>query len=110
MAFNPTSSALWPEGDGEKLIRQYIDETLIALLDELSLVPSEGRPSINLRRRTNAAAAAINSSTGALEANQPERADRTYTWPGSTALEAWKFSLDVHSNSDKRHANNGMHT
>lgn len=109
MAFNLTRSTSWSERDGESLVRRYIDDTLTTLLDELSLAPSEGRPSITLRRRTNATSAVINPSTGALEANQQERVDRTYTWPGSTALEAWKFSMDARSHSSGRHANHDMH-
>ncbi|KAJ5709013.1 Winged helix-turn-helix transcription repressor DNA-binding [Penicillium malachiteum] len=73
-------------------VRAYIDNTLTGLLHELSLPPSEGHPSITLRRRSNTATYAINHRNGALEALHSEILDRTYSWPGKSAYEAWRFS------------------
>lgn len=92
------SSILFPGGEeGEGLVREYIDNTLTALLCELCLSPSEGHPSITLRRRPKATSTRINPRTGALEADQQEDAHRIYTWPGGTAMEAWRFSADIRS-------------
>lgn len=91
-------SISFPGGDeGQALVRAYIDDTLTALLCELCLSPSEGHPSITLRRRPKATSTRINSRTSALEANHQEDAARTYSWPGSTAMEAWKFSTGIRS-------------
>lgn len=91
-------SISFPGGDeGQALVRAYIDDTLTALFCELCLSPSEAHPSITLRRRPKATSMRINPRTGALEADQQEDADRTYSWPGSTALEAWRFSTGIRS-------------
>ncbi|KAJ5609490.1 hypothetical protein N7528_010057 [Penicillium herquei] len=74
-------------------VRAYIDNTLTELVHELSLPPSEGRPSITLRRRSNTATHAINHQNGALEALHSGILDRTYSWPGNSAYEAWRFSV-----------------
>ncbi|KAJ5785973.1 Winged helix-turn-helix transcription repressor DNA-binding [Penicillium pulvis] len=80
---------------GETSVRTYIDNTLTTLLHELSLPPSEGQPSVTLRRRTNPAGYNINPQNGALEAIQPVVSYRTYTWPGNSAFEAWRFTIIV---------------
>ncbi|KAJ5182890.1 hypothetical protein N7492_000506 [Penicillium capsulatum] len=96
MAFHPTPSTLWSEGDEQRiLVRQYINETLRAILDGFCLGLSEGRPSITLRRRLNATDTEINPRTGALETTHQFCASRLYTWPADTALETWKFSLSL---------------
>ncbi|KAJ5280223.1 hypothetical protein N7478_005595 [Penicillium angulare] len=89
----PATPAHGTEVTGEASVRAYIDNTLCALFHELSLPASVGRPSVTLRRRTNATAYRINSVTGALEAVGPEASNRTYYWPGNSAFEAWRFSM-----------------
>ncbi|KAJ5735741.1 Winged helix-turn-helix transcription repressor DNA-binding [Penicillium malachiteum] len=79
-------------------VRAYIDNTLTELLHELSLPPSEGRPSITLRRRSNIATYAINRQNGALEAHS-KVLHRTYSWPGNSAYEAWRF-CDANGTTD----------
>lgn len=81
---------------GEKeLVRNYIENVLIGLLNQLSLSPSEGQPSITLRCKPRAATCMINSHNGALEAGRNEDAYRSYSWPGRTAYESWKFSMST---------------
>ncbi|KAJ5913222.1 Winged helix-turn-helix transcription repressor DNA-binding [Penicillium tannophilum] len=80
---------------GEASVRTYIDNTLTTLLRELSLPPSEGHPSVTLRRRTNPAGYNINPQNGALEAVQPVVSYRTYSWPGNSAFEAWRFTIII---------------
>lgn len=85
-----------PGNAAEISVRAYIDSTLTALLHELSLPPSEGQPSVTLRRRKNPAGYTINSQSGALEAVQPVVSYRTYSWPGNSAFEAWRFSMSFY--------------
>jgi meiotic recombination protein SPO11 len=74
-------------------VQEYIDTTLMALVHELTLPPSEARLSVVLKRRANPTSCIINPLTGALEASPRFDASRTYSWPGKTAYEAWKFSM-----------------
>ncbi|KAJ5536575.1 Winged helix-turn-helix transcription repressor DNA-binding [Penicillium frequentans] len=80
---------------GESSVRTYIDNTLTTLLHELSLPPSEGQPSVTLRRRKNPAGYKVNPQNGALEAIEPVVSYRTYSWPGNSAFEAWRFTIIV---------------
>ena len=82
---------------GESSVRTYIDNTLTTLLHELSLPPSEGQPSVTLRRRKNPAGYKVNPQNGALEAIEPVVSYRTYSWPGNSAFEAWRFSMSFYS-------------
>ncbi|KAJ5672696.1 Winged helix-turn-helix transcription repressor DNA-binding [Penicillium longicatenatum] len=84
-----------PESTEGTLVRAYIDNTLAALLHELSLPRSEGQPSVTLRRRTSSARYAINQQSRALEAVQPVVSYRTYSWPGNSAVEAWRFTVII---------------
>jgi meiotic recombination protein SPO11 len=81
------------EDSRESTVRAYIDNTLTALVHELSLSPVEARPSITLKRRANPTACIINPDNGALEASPRVETYKTYSWPGKTAFEAWKFSM-----------------
>ncbi|KAF3395892.1 Meiotic recombination protein rec12 [Penicillium rolfsii] len=90
----PVTSAL---SDGQGLVRNYIDKVLVDILHQLSLCPSEGQPSITLRCRPRQATCMINPDNGALEAGRDTCAYRSYSWPGSTAKESWKFSKDSSS-------------
>ncbi|KAJ5381543.1 uncharacterized protein N7496_003971, partial [Penicillium cataractarum] len=76
----------------QQLVRNYIDNVLIDLLNQLTLSPSEGQPSITLRCKSRSATCMINSHNGALEAGRNEDAFRSYSWPGRTAHESWKFT------------------
>ncbi|KAK5789493.1 hypothetical protein VI817_008616 [Penicillium citrinum] len=76
-------------------VRTYIDDTLTALLRELTLAPSEGQPSITLRSRPDRSNCAVNPVNGALEAVCGSTSYRTYTWPGNTAHESWKFTIVI---------------
>ncbi|KAJ6097571.1 hypothetical protein N7499_001945 [Penicillium canescens] len=76
-------------------VRAYIDNTLTALVHELSLSSAEARPSITLKRRANPTACIINPNNGALEASPRVETYKTYSWPGKTAFEAWKFTVTL---------------
>jgi meiotic recombination protein SPO11 len=76
----------------QALVRSYIDSVLIDLLNQLSLFPSEGQPSITLRCQPRAETCVVNPRNGALEAGRNDDAYRSYSWPGRTAHESWKFS------------------
>jgi len=76
-------------------VRAYIDDTITALLRELTLAPSEGQPSITLRSKPDTSNCVVNPVNGALEAVCGSTSYRTYTWPGNTAYESWKFSTHV---------------
>lgn len=94
MAVNAMSLATaFVSNEEQELVRNYIDSVLIDLLNQLSLFPSEGQPSITLRCKPRAATCMINSRNGALEAGRNEDAYRSYSWPGRTAYESWKFSM-----------------
>lgn len=81
--------------DRNDLVQQYINSTLATLVHELTLPPSEAHLSVFLKRRANPAKCIINSTTGALEAASRVDAIKTYSWPGKTAYEAWKFSMTL---------------
>ncbi|KAJ5947511.1 hypothetical protein N7466_000526 [Penicillium verhagenii] len=83
------------ESSSETTVRAYIDNVLTALLQELSLPQSQGRPSITLRRRSNPTGYTINQQNGALEAVQPVVSYRTYSWPGNSSFEAWRFTAII---------------
>lgn len=80
-------------------VQEYIDTTLAALIHGLTLPPSEARLSVVLKRRANPTACTINPITGALEASPRVNTNRTYSWPGKTAYEAWKFSMTLPSDT-----------
>lgn len=71
-------------------VREYIDNTLTALLGGLSSSPPKAL-SISLKCRAKRTTAIINPLSGALEARPSVETHRTYFWPGKTAHEAWKF-------------------
>ncbi|KAJ5775535.1 uncharacterized protein N7511_000546 [Penicillium nucicola] len=80
---------------GEATVRAYIDSTLTSLVHELSLSPTVAYPSITLKRRTNPTAYVINPITGALDVSARAETYKTYSWPGATAFESWKFTVIV---------------
>lgn len=79
--------------ESQGLVRSYIDGVLVDLLHQLTQSPSEGQPSITLRCRPRAATCAINPRNGALETGRNDLAYRSFSWPGRTAYESWKFSM-----------------
>lgn len=81
-----------PQQDRQASVRAYIDNTLTALVDQLSLPPTEAQPSIRIRCRAAPANCTINRDSGALEVAHNLETHRTYSWPGATAYESWKFS------------------
>lgn len=92
MADSSVIHALELDDGRDPLVREYIDNTLIALLHGLSSSPAEAL-SISLKCRAKQTAAIINPITGALEASTRIETHRTFFWPGKTAHEAWKFSM-----------------
>lgn len=88
---NPLRTAI-AEQDRQACVRAYIDNTLTGLVDQLSLPPTEAQPSIRIRCRATPEKCTINPASGALEALPDSEMYRTYSWPGVTAYESWKFS------------------
>ncbi|OQE19574.1 hypothetical protein PENSTE_c015G00811 [Penicillium steckii] len=84
-----------PDQAQDASVRAYIDDTLTGLLRELTLPPSEGQPSITLRSRPDASSCIVNPVNGALETVHSSTSYRTYTWPGNTAYESWKFTVVI---------------
>lgn len=82
-----------PERDRQASVRAYIDSTLTDLFNQLSLPPAQAQPSITLRCRASRTSCVFNRVTGALETRQDANTSRTYSWPGDTAYESWKFSM-----------------
>ncbi|CAG7978451.1 unnamed protein product [Penicillium olsonii] len=78
-------------------VRAYIENTLATLVHGLTLPPSEAHLSLILKRRANSASCMINPVTGALEACPRVESTRTYSWPGKTVYEEWKFSMTCFS-------------
>ncbi|CAG8895720.1 unnamed protein product [Penicillium egyptiacum] len=73
-------------------VQEFIENTLAALINELSRSPAEANISITLKRRASPIACIINPTNGALEASTRVDTYRKYSWPGKTAHEAWKFT------------------
>ncbi|KAJ5794696.1 Winged helix-turn-helix transcription repressor DNA-binding [Penicillium paradoxum] len=92
MADQSTIYTLDIDDGRDPLVREYIDNTLEALLHGLSASPPEAL-SITLKCRARRTDAIINPISGALEANPRIETHRTYFWPGKTAHEAWKFTV-----------------
>lgn len=94
MALSAISLASALASEGQELVRHFIDTVLVDLLDQLSLPPSDAQPSITLRSRPRQTKCVINPRNGALEAGHcNESSYRSYSWPGNTAYESWKFSM-----------------
>lgn len=77
-------------GDREDRVRQFTDELLTSVLDELS--KADGRPTITLHRRSSNAIN-LNPETGALESSNASTVPCVYSWPGKTPQEAWRFGM-----------------
>ncbi|KAK2748971.1 hypothetical protein FQN57_007254 [Myotisia sp. PD_48] len=74
----------------ENKVCAFIDSLLISILDEMSR--PDGNPSISLKRRSTQATYYLNQETCALQ-SESEIRTCTYSWPGTTAQEAWRFGV-----------------
>ncbi|CAI7669448.1 unnamed protein product [Penicillium pancosmium] len=93
MALRPISpQTALPDVAPDSSVRAYIDNALTTLIRELTSSPAESQPAITLRCRIVSANCIVNPINGALEAVQRNESYRTYSWPGNTAYESWKFS------------------
>ncbi|KMU83283.1 hypothetical protein CIHG_01065 [Coccidioides immitis H538.4] len=79
----------------QERVKQFIESTLASVLDELS--KPDGRPSVTLKRRSKRANnCSLNEETGALQVDTNGREwSVTYSWPGKTVTDAWKFELQT---------------
>lgn len=69
---------------------EYINQLLVSIVEELS--KPDGTPSISMKRRSNHSGYNLNIKTGALESSDEVRT-YTYSWPGKTAQEGWRFGM-----------------
>ena len=73
-----------------KDIKTSIHDIVKTALDETLLYKE---PTITLKQRPKGTKFTVNSTSGALEANESATDSfRTYSFPGNTAHEAWRFS------------------
>lgn len=93
MALSTIPQSFASEGDGQASVRTFIESTLTDLVHQLSLPPDQAQPSITLRCRATPTSCFVNRVSGALEARRDADTSRTYTWPGDSAYESWKFSM-----------------
>ncbi|EER41242.1 meiosis-specific topoisomerase Spo11 [Histoplasma capsulatum H143] len=77
-------------GIPEDKVRNFVSQLLDSLIDELMRV--DGCPSITLKRRSNHSHFSLHPETGALQRDTTEPSC-TYSWPGKTAQEAWRFAV-----------------
>ncbi|KKZ68917.1 hypothetical protein EMCG_00088 [[Emmonsia] crescens] len=77
-------------GTPEDKVRNFITELLDSLIDDLTR--ADGCPSITLKRRSNHAHFSLNSETRTLQCDTTEPS-RTYSWPGKTIQEGWRFAI-----------------
>lgn len=75
-------------GPPEDKVRNFITELLDSLIGDLTR--ADGCPSITLKRRSNHANFSLNPETRALQCDTTEPS-RTYSWPGKTVQEGWRF-------------------
>ncbi|OJD19195.1 hypothetical protein AJ78_00808 [Emergomyces pasteurianus Ep9510] len=77
-------------GTPEDKVRNFITELLDSVMENLTR--ADGCPSITLKRRSNHAHFSLNPETGALQSNTTEPSC-TYSWPGKTVQEGWRFAV-----------------
>ncbi|PGH36669.1 meiotic recombination protein SPO11 [[Emmonsia] crescens] len=77
-------------GPPEDKVRNFITELLDSLIGDLTR--ADGCPSITLKRRSNHANFSLNPETRALQCDTTEPS-RTYSWPGKTVQEGWRFAI-----------------
>ncbi|KAH1981061.1 hypothetical protein KXV64_006968 [Aspergillus fumigatus] len=73
-------------------VQTFIDNILIEILDELRT--PDGRPTLTLKRRSRGVPRSINPKNLALESEEKEIFS-SYSWPGTNAYEAWKFTAII---------------
>jgi meiotic recombination protein SPO11 len=74
-------------------VREFIDNTLVALVHGLTSHPPEAL-SITLKCRARQTPHIINPISRALEATPRVETHKTYSWPGKTPHEAWRFGRE----------------
>ena len=81
------------EATAEDYVRTFINDLLTSVMDDL-MTPN-GQPSISLKKRLNYRGQyCINPENGALESVGRELL-MTYSWPGKTVYEAWRFGTYI---------------
>ncbi|KAI5290134.1 hypothetical protein KEM54_002357 [Ascosphaera aggregata] len=79
----------------EESVTMFIERQLVSILDQLVL--RDGKPCITLKKRHSSKQAnySLNPDTGALEEVFPacRAVSHTYSWPGKTAQETWRFAV-----------------
>lgn len=76
----------------EDKVVSYIESQLSSILCQLC--SQDGTPSITINRRSSRQSGCVlNQDTGALESTSTVRVvPHTYSWPGKTAQETWRFA------------------
>ncbi|KAI5299740.1 Non-essential glycogen phosphorylase [Ascosphaera pollenicola] len=87
-----SASSLHSAPSPEDKVTSYIESQLSSILDELCL--EDGSPRITINKRSlKQASYSLNRDTGALEDTSPSRVTpHTYSWPGKTPQETWRFA------------------
>ncbi|KAH3200411.1 hypothetical protein KXV92_009426 [Aspergillus fumigatus] len=80
------------EQSQKERVQTFIDNILIEILDELRT--PDGRPTLTLKRRSRGVPRSINPKNLALESEEKEILS-SYSWPGTNAYEAWKFTAII---------------
>ncbi|KAH3337382.1 hypothetical protein KXW81_000792 [Aspergillus fumigatus] len=80
------------EQSQKERVQTFIDNILIEILDELRT--PDGRPTLTLKRRSRGVPRSINPENLALESEEKEILS-SYSWPGTNAYEAWKFTAII---------------
>lgn len=80
-------------GSAQRLVETYIWDTFAVLNHQFTLPSSQAQPSVTLRSRVSSGTYIFNPYNGSLEAGRATESCRTYSWPGKTANEAWRFSM-----------------
>lgn len=83
----PKDASCSPDQDR---VVEYINRLLLSIIEELS--KPHGTPSISMKRRSNHSGYNLNLRTGALESSDEVRT-YTYSWPGKSAQEGWRFGM-----------------
>ncbi|KAJ5238971.1 Winged helix-turn-helix transcription repressor DNA-binding [Penicillium chermesinum] len=79
----------------QNLVEEYIHNTFEGLNQQLALPASQAQPSVTLRSRVCPGTYIVNHQNGSLEASRSTELTRTYSWPGKTAFEAWRFTVII---------------
>ncbi|KAK2811542.1 hypothetical protein FQN50_002165 [Emmonsiellopsis sp. PD_5] len=74
----------------EHKAKVFITTLLSSIIDQLA--QPDGSPSITLKRRSDRAVFSLHPETGALQCVNPQTCC-TYSWPGKTVQESWRFAI-----------------